>query len=103
MPAYMVSNVDVNDPEEYTAVGEGVQATFAPYGGRYLARRAKWEVLEGDWRASGYLAIVEFPTYEAAKEWYESQAYRPLRDIRQRSATSNILLVDGTEEKVTPS
>jgi uncharacterized protein (DUF1330 family) len=41
------------------------------------------------------MVIVEFPDRESAEAWYESEVYRPLRELRQRSASTVILLAAG--------
>ena len=44
------------------------------------------------------LAIVEFPTVEAAQKWHASREYEPAVKIRQENATTNwIILMDGME------
>jgi uncharacterized protein (DUF1330 family) len=71
-----------------------VPATIARYGGRYLARGGKAEALEG--RLAGRrIAIVEFDSYERAKDWYESDDYRGPKALRQGASISSLVLVDG--------
>lgn len=94
MPAYAIANVRFMDREKAQEYGSQVPATIMKYGGRYLARGGQTEVAEGDWHLY-YMTIVEFPSLEQAKRWYESEEYRSLRPIRVESAESQVVFVDG--------
>jgi uncharacterized protein (DUF1330 family) len=96
MPAYLLFDIQVNDPvvyEEYQA------ATRQPGVGshdvaRALVRGGKVESLEGGWEP-GRLLVLEFPDAEAARAWYFSPAYQAARQIRDRAATTRAVLVEG--------
>lgn len=64
------------------------------FGGKYLVRGSEVRALEGQWE-SDRMVVLEFPDEEVALKWYHSEAYRPLRDLRQRSAQAVILLARG--------
>ena len=53
---------------------ENVEATFEPYGGKWLALDAQVEVQEGEW--PGSVVLMEFPDMNAAKQWYGSPGIR---------------------------
>ena len=95
MSAYVVVDVAaIQDAEAYAGYRERVTAGLVAAGGRYLVRGGCVEVLEGGW-TPGRLVIVEFESVEAARAWWESPDYRDLRDLRQRSTQSNLILVEG--------
>jgi uncharacterized protein (DUF1330 family) len=94
MPAYLIANVEITDPAGYEAYKKGVPATIAAYGGRYLTRAGATEVLEGSWVPSR-VVILEFPDMARLKAWFDSPEYRPLREIRERSAKSSLVAVEG--------
>jgi uncharacterized protein (DUF1330 family) len=94
MAAYVVANVRVEDPERYAEYVARVPATIELYGGRFLARAGHAERLEGAVEPARFV-VLEFPTYEAAKSWYESEEYRPLLELRQSSSTGDLILTDG--------
>ena len=94
MAAYVIANIHVTDAERYEAYKVQAAASIAEHGGRYLARGGKHEVLEGHW-SPHRLVILEFDTYEAAIAWYESQEYDAPKDLRQKIAVSEIVVVDG--------
>jgi uncharacterized protein (DUF1330 family) len=93
--AYVVANVEVTDPVAYEEYRAKVPGTIAAYGGRYLARAGAAEVLEGDWSPKRFV-ILEFPSLARLKEWYKSPEYRPLLEIRKRTARSSVIVVEGT-------
>ena len=91
MPAYLVAWLTVNDSESMIEYREKAPDLVRKYGGKYLFTGPGAEALEGDWKAHG-MAMIEFPTYEDAKRWYESDEYAPLRAARQGGADSSIIL-----------
>ncbi|MBV8480362.1 MAG: DUF1330 domain-containing protein, partial [Actinobacteria bacterium] len=75
MPAYVIVEVDVLDPEQYEKYRAASPESVAAGGGKFIARGGELEVLEGDWNPSR-LVVLEFPDLESANRWYDSEAYR---------------------------
>jgi uncharacterized protein (DUF1330 family) len=94
MAAYIVSRVKISDAEAMRRYMSEAPATVAAFGGRYLVRGNDVRALEGAWEHER-MVVVEFRDQETALAWYRSEAYRPLRDLRQASAETVILLADG--------
>ena len=94
MKAYLVAEVTVTDQEAYESYKKGVPATVAAFGGRFIVRGGKMETLEGTWTPQR-LVILEFPDMAKLREWYDSSEYRPLLELRQRSALSNVVAIEG--------
>lgn len=94
MPAYVFANIEVTDPVLYEEYRKGVPATIAQYGGRFVARGGAVEGLEGGY-APKRVVILEFPSVERAKAWWDSPEYQPLRVLRQRASRGDLLLVEG--------
>ena len=94
MAAYLIADVNVTDPAVYERYRQGVPATIAAYGGRYLARGGRTEVLEGDWQPHR-VVILEFPSMARLQEWYRSPDYAPLTALRQASASSTVVITEG--------
>jgi uncharacterized protein (DUF1330 family) len=94
MAAYFIVEVDVQDTATFGEYRKQVPATIAKYGGRYLVRGGQAETLEGDWHPRR-VVILEFPSVEQAKRFYDSADYAPLKALRLRSAKSKLLLVEG--------
>ncbi len=96
MPAYFIAEIEVQDAAAFEQYRQQVPATIARYGGRYLARGGQTETLEGDWRPQR-IVLLEFPSLEQAKKFYDSPEYGPQKALRLRSAKSKLLLVEGVE------
>jgi uncharacterized protein (DUF1330 family) len=94
MSAYIIANVKVHDPQEYEEYLAGFMDTFTPYDGRILVATDDLEILEGEWPAVRTV-VMEFSSIDRAKEWYESEQYKKLAPHRFRSATTDMILVDG--------
>lgn len=91
MAGYLVACVTWNDTDALKRYGEIVRESLKPFGGRYIIRGPVHSVAEGS-SAPARLAVVEFPSVNAAKQWHESEAYRPGRKIREESATTHWLV-----------
>lgn len=94
MAAYLIVDIKVNDPVRYEEYRNLVSPTLAAYDGRYLARGGVVTVLEGA-LTPNRTVVVEFPSAARALEWWDSEVYRPIRQIRYASADSTMLLVEG--------
>jgi uncharacterized protein (DUF1330 family) len=70
-----------------------IDATLAPFGGRFLVHGMQHEVLEGEW--PGDVIIIEFPDRAGAEAWYRSEAYQEILPLRTRNADGSVILVDG--------
>jgi uncharacterized protein (DUF1330 family) len=94
MPAYLVADVDVHDPERYAEYVRLASGTVDEHGGRYLVRGGETEALEGDW-SPRRLIVIEFPSRAAARAWYDSPRYREARAVRQSCSRGDFVVVDG--------
>jgi len=96
MPAYVIVEVDVTDPERYEQYKAATPAAIAAGGGRYLVRGGELTVLEGDWQPAR-LVMLEFEDLAAAERWYESEAYQAAKKLREGGATMRMIAVQGLE------
>jgi uncharacterized protein (DUF1330 family) len=94
MTAYIIANIQVANPEIFAEFQEKVPAIVEKYQGKYLARGGKAEPWEGDWKPST-LVILEFPSTDLARKFYESEDYRPLKEIRHKASKSDVIFVEG--------
>jgi uncharacterized protein (DUF1330 family) len=96
MPAYVIAAVtDAWDQDKLVQYREGNTGVVAAHGGRFVARGGEQELLEGGWDPKR-LVIIEFPDMEAARAWYHSDAYAPLRELRRSASTTHIVIVNGS-------
>ncbi|MGZ3646050.1 MAG: DUF1330 domain-containing protein [Ktedonobacteraceae bacterium] len=94
MAGYIVVDVEITDPNEYQTYAKQTAATIERYGGNFLVRGGEPETLEGGWKTKR-LVIIEFPSIEQAKAWYNSPEYLAIIGIRHHAANSKMLLVQG--------
>ena len=83
------------DQEALVEYRRGNTESVARHGGHFVVRGGEMEVLEGEWDTRR-IVVIEFPDMAAAREWYESEDYAPLKALRQSASDTNIILVDGT-------
>lgn len=97
MPAYVIANLDVTDPEAFAAYVAAAPATVEAHGGEYLARGGASELWEGDLSVKRVI-LVRFPSVEAARSWYHSDEYAQLRELRMRAAQGPLIITAGVDE-----
>ncbi len=96
MTGYAIAHLqDVTVGAEIVDYLRRIDATLAPFGGRFIVHGADAEELEG--RAPGTPIVIEFPTSERARAWYDSPAYREILPLRTRNSRSTAYLVDGVD------
>jgi len=95
MPAgFIIASVDVTDPEQYEQYKLLSSAAFKLHGVEVLARGGKAEKLEGD-RDPNRVVVLRFPSFDAAKAFYDSEAYLAARKAREGAARMNMMVVEG--------
>jgi uncharacterized protein (DUF1330 family) len=94
MAAYLIVDVQVADPAAYERYRAGVATTLVPYGGKFMVRGGRFEMLEGNWDLTR-LVVIEFPSMERAKEWWSSKEYAPLKQLRHSAARTRMVVVEG--------
>jgi uncharacterized protein (DUF1330 family) len=94
MAAYVVVDVEVQDSVRYEEYRKTVAPTLAAYGGRFLVRGGKVDLLEGSWLPKR-LVIVEFPDVATAKAWWASAEYANPKAIRQSASRTEMIVVEG--------
>jgi uncharacterized protein (DUF1330 family) len=94
MPAYVIVEVEVHDPIEYEEYKKLTPTSITAYDGKFVVRGAHTESLEGEWNPQR-IVILEFPSVERAKEWWHSKEYAAAKKIRQKTAKTKMLVVEG--------
>jgi uncharacterized protein (DUF1330 family) len=97
MNYYAVAEIDITDPSWVRAYVEEATRLVEEHGGRYLARTSNVEKLEGDRPAAQLYMIIEWPSKEAAEEFYESDAYQPHLERRRNGSRGEFVLVAGED------
>ena len=73
-----------------------IDATLAPFSGKYRVHGGPYQPLEGAW--SSDLVVIEFPSIEQAQGWYESEAYAAIRPLRAGHTEGDVFLVQGVRD-----
>ncbi len=94
MAAYVIYQAEVDDPEPYERYKARSGAAVAAAGGRFLVRGGEVDVLEGE-PPRGRTVVVEFSSMQAARAWYDGEAYAEARALRERAARARAFIVDG--------
>lgn len=94
MPSYIIVDVDIHNAENYEGYKKLTPASLIPYQGKFIARGGATETLEGDWKP-GRIVIIEFPSVEKAKQWWNSEQYAPAKALRQANAETRMIVVEG--------
>ena len=94
MPAYVIAEVNVTNPTGYESYRPLAGASVAQYGGRFVVRGGKSELIEGS-PEPARVVVIEFADMDAAKRWYHSPEYQEALKIRLANSRGRVLLVEG--------
>ena len=94
MPAYILAEVEVTNPAGYESYRPLAGASVAQYGGKFVIRGGKAELIEGS-KDPARIVVIEFPDTDAAKRWYNSPEYQDALKIRLANSTGRVILVEG--------
>ena len=94
MPAYIVTNAEIFDQKAYGEYGALAPDAIKKYGGEFLTRGGKAEILEGNWQPHR-IVLVKFDSVEKAKAMYNSPEYQAAREKRIGAADFNMIVVEG--------
>jgi uncharacterized protein (DUF1330 family) len=95
--AYVICDIDVTDSVAYEEYKKLSLPAVLAHGGRFVVRGGATEVLEGE-RQPHRVVVLEFPSMDAARTWYDSPEYREARAARQGAAVASFIAVEGAEE-----
>ena len=96
MPAYVIYQGEVTDPDRYDKYRAKAGESVAASPGHFIVRGGEVVSLEGD-PPPGRTVVLEFPTRQAALDWYHGAAYSEARAMRANAAVARMYVVDGVE------
>ena len=94
---YWIAQVDVENMERYGEYSALIDATLAPFGGRFLVRGGRREDVEGVVRSRSI--VIEFDSYELALACWRSPAYQAIVPLRAGAALADIVVVEGVSAR----
>ena len=96
MSVYLITDLDIHDPELFAEYQARFPSIIERHGGRYLVRGGEVRVMTGEWNLHRVI-ILEFPDHEAVRATFNDPEYQPVIAIRERSARSKAFMVDGVD------
>ena len=94
MSGFAIFNIDIKRPKEYKKYVKKVKPIAERYGGEYIIRGGESTIVEGSW-AYPRTVVIKFPSYEKALEWYNSEEYKPIKQIRLDNSVANGIIIKG--------
>jgi uncharacterized protein (DUF1330 family) len=94
MPAYIIARIEVTDWERYRQYTKATPAAIEKFGGRFIVRGGETITFEGP-TETGRLVVIEFPSLDQAKAFYNSEEYAKAKKLREGAATGQFLAVEG--------
>ena len=97
MAVYLIASVKVTDESWIPDYAANVHDIVHKHGGKYLSRSANITNLEGDPLDTTLIALLEFPSLEAAQAFANDPDYAPYGKARQDGSVSNFNVIDATD------
>lgn len=94
MPAFVIFDVDIRDPDRYQDFMKKVKPALDEAGARYLARGGAHKVYEGDW-SPRRIVLLEFPSVAAWESFYYGPVYQGVKAIRDECSSARLVSVEG--------
>jgi len=94
MSAYLIVDLEIVDRVGFEEYKKRVVRIVENYDGKYIVAGGRIETLEGYWNPKR-IVMIEFPSMQRVKEWFSCEEYREPSKIRHRTATTQMILVDG--------
>ena len=94
MLGYAIFNINITNPESYNEYIEKVVKVTEKFGGKYIVRGGATTKIEGTF-PHPRTVVIQFPSYQKALDWYNSDEYKPIREIRFKNAKSIAIIIEG--------
>jgi uncharacterized protein (DUF1330 family) len=95
MSAYAIGRLKMHDPSWTAEYGPKTAALIQKHGGKFVVRGGRSEQLEGQGPLPDAIVVLEFPSMERAKAWYNDPEYAPLIKLRQKGSDLDFVLIEG--------
>ncbi|MDP2041654.1 MAG: DUF1330 domain-containing protein [Algoriphagus sp.] len=92
MSAFVLVEVNIQDPELYEEYKKLTPSSVEAYQGKFVIRGNPIQVMEGEWNFDR-LVLLEFPSKAIALEWYNSKEYQIAKKIREKASSANFFIV----------
>jgi uncharacterized protein (DUF1330 family) len=92
--AFVIIDLSIHNKEGIVEYQKLAPLTITAFDGKFVARGGQTTTLEGDWKPER-MVIIEFPSVERANEWWNSEMYSKAKLIRQKTANTKMIIVEG--------
>ncbi len=99
MKAYVIAQMNLKSKEGYKEYVDKVPSTIKNFGGEYIVRAGEFKSLEGNWNFTRNV-VIKFPSYEKAIEWYNSDEYNKIKNLRLKNTEGNLIIIKGVNETI---
>ena len=99
MPAYVIGRLKASDWNWLRDYRPTTAALIEKHGGRYLVSGGSLEQVEGDDPLPDAMVVLEFPSLEKARAWYQDPEYGPMIELRRRHSEIDLIIVEGMEPR----
>ena len=94
MPAYAILDLKIFDKEKLQEYKNVAPEIIKKYRGKIIVRGGETNTVEGNWNPKR-VVIIEFPTFEIANDWWNSEEYKKATELRKKGAETNVIIIDG--------
>ncbi len=91
---YVIAQLKVTNPENYKEYVNKVTEVVQKFGGEFLVRNGEYQCVEGETKFPR-IVVIKFPSYEKALEWYNSDEYKPVKQIRLNNSEGSNIIIKG--------
>ena len=91
---YVIAQLKITNPENYKEYVEKVTPLVKKFGGEFLVRAGEFQIFDGETNFPRII-IIKFPSYEKALEWYNSDEYKPIKQIRLDNSEGTNIIIKG--------
>jgi uncharacterized protein (DUF1330 family) len=92
---YWIARITVREPERYPEYVKIASPAYQRFGAKFIVRGGQITAVEGEARPRN--VVIEFPTYQAALDCYNSPEYKAASLIRQEISEGELVIVEGFE------
>lgn len=95
MSAYILVDTKIENAEVYEEYKALALSIAESYGGKYLTRGGAMDIIDNDLWTPTRMVLIEFPDMEKARAFMKSDAYAPVRPLRENNAKCTLVLLEG--------
>ena len=95
MTAYMFVKAKIIDPVKFSEYSKEMESLVPNYGGKYLAKGAVSEVLEGLFDVKQKVLIAQYPSIDNIKKLWSSKEYKRIKKLREGAGVVQVIVING--------